>query len=420
MTASNATVVQEEPAKDPKGKDGSGSRRKRPHVESSDSEESSSNDDDNDQKQRPRVYGSLYTGDHEWGRPILPLRRAWIRSKEWTSSRTRRIKVKEKELEDRRLSQCTKRIYATSLVDWEEFCDDCHGGDYLINTLKLDQFLKAYMFAGGLIRSATCKKPYRGAIGRMKNDPLLNPQEAKVEEAEIRARFAAALLSSSDDILHFRMPLSEKTIQATINTLAAEWTLQQKTGTNRFRKPALEIGGQIMMGYRRSLLQCEKFPDFLDKEWLGIKLMRDCDRYHPLCSQSLARAIRRAFKPNGVHRYSVASGKASARRELHKMGVDTVSAARVERNGAEIPATMAIAGFNNTPLRLKRDIVPSLALQRQIFPMIEEQHGSMAPDEWRAHSQSSKNFKHAYSTLSAKSTNQLLRGAKGRTDRLAV
>lgn len=114
-----ATVVQEEPAKDPKGKDGSGSRRKRPHVESSDSEESSSNDDDNDQKQRPRVYGSLYTGDHEWGRPILPLRRAWIRSKEWTSSRTRRIKVKEKELEDRRLSQCTKRIYATSLVDWE-------------------------------------------------------------------------------------------------------------------------------------------------------------------------------------------------------------------------------------------------------------------------------------------------------------
>lgn len=67
------------------------------------------------------------------------------------------------------------------------------------------------------------------------------------------------------------------------------------------------------------------------------------------------------------------------------MGVDTVSAARVERNGAEIPATMAIAGFNNTPLRLKRDIVPSLALQRQIFPMIEEQHGSMAPDEWRAH-----------------------------------
>lgn len=53
------------------------------------------------------------------------------------------------------------------------------------------------------------------------------------------------------------MPLSEKTIQATINTLAAEWTLQQKTGTNRFRKPALEIGGQIMMGYRRSLVMTD-------------------------------------------------------------------------------------------------------------------------------------------------------------------
>jgi hypothetical protein len=114
-----ATVAQEEPTKDLKGKDGSGSRRKRPGVESSDSEESSSNDDDRDQKQRPRVYGSLYTEDYEWGRPIPRLRRAWIRRKEWTRSRTQRINVKEKELEDRRLSQSTKRIYATNLVDWE-------------------------------------------------------------------------------------------------------------------------------------------------------------------------------------------------------------------------------------------------------------------------------------------------------------
>lgn len=45
----------------------------------------------------------------------------------------------------------------------------------------------------------------------------------------------------------------------------------------------------------------------------------------------------------------------------------------------------ALAGFHNEPYELRRDVIPPLALQRQIFPMIESQHGSMDPAQWKAH-----------------------------------
>lgn len=53
------------------------------------------------------------------------------------------------------------------------------------------------------------------------------------------------------------MPLSEKTIQATINTVESEWRRQQSNGANRFQRPAVALGGQLMKEDHRSLVMTE-------------------------------------------------------------------------------------------------------------------------------------------------------------------
>ena len=45
-----------------------------------------------------------------------------------------------------------------------------------------------------------------------------------------------------------------------------------------------------------------------------------------------------------------------------------------------------MAGFHNTRYDIERDcLLPPLSLQRSTFPGIEEQHGQMAPEQWKAY-----------------------------------
>ncbi|KAF9334423.1 hypothetical protein BG006_002180 [Podila minutissima] len=126
----------------------------------------------------------------------------------------------------------------------------------------------------------------------------------------------------------------------------------------------------------------EDFPNFTNlREWSTIKLFRNKDRSEPATVAAVRFTIYAAFNAIGGQ-----GGEQNQRnitiRELSDLGID-ISGPVVM---GETPlGVSALAGFQNEPYELRRDVIPPLALQRQIFPMIESQHGSMDPAQWKAH-----------------------------------
>ncbi|KAG0336800.1 hypothetical protein BG000_006167 [Podila horticola] len=126
----------------------------------------------------------------------------------------------------------------------------------------------------------------------------------------------------------------------------------------------------------------EDFPNFIDlREWSTIKLLRSMDRSKSATVNAVRFTMYAAFNAIEVHN-SEQNQKNIAIRELSDLGVD-ISGPMVM--GDTPLGVSALAGFHNEPYELCRDVIPPLELQRQIFPMIESQHGDMDPAQWKAH-----------------------------------
>lgn len=79
-------------------------------------------------------------------------------------------------------------------------------------------------------------------------------------------------------------------------------------------------------------------------------------------------------------------GRLSGNEELRSFGLNIKFPARIAPEGIDVIGTMAMAGFHNTRYDIERDrVLPPKSLQRRIFPRIEDQHGWMAPAQWKAH-----------------------------------
>ncbi|KAG0341346.1 hypothetical protein BG004_006053 [Podila humilis] len=255
-------VVQREPTIEPEPERVTpAKRRARARIIISDSEEETlplESDTDEPDEPRPRTFGDTFIADHEWGTPLRKPNRALARQKKWDQERKeRRLKI-EQDLKGRGLCKRTITVYAKDLAAWEDFCHSYHNGDIVINTRKVEQFVRSYLMAGGVIRKSLSATLVRFTIGRTKKDPLTDPEGANAEAAEIRAKFAQASLRKGPT--YFLMPLSEKSIHAMISSLGTEWTHQRSMGTNRFIKPTKNVGlaKHIVRKYHRSLVLTEE------------------------------------------------------------------------------------------------------------------------------------------------------------------
>ncbi|KAG0019062.1 hypothetical protein BGZ81_009946 [Podila clonocystis] len=127
----------------------------------------------------------------------------------------------------------------------------------------------------------------------------------------------------------------------------------------------------------------ESFPDFTDDDnWPRTKLLRGKDIFEPISTKAVEEAIRCELVLSGV---KGREQSAAAIRELADLGICVEGPRKMGPNGETPQGMAALSGYHNEPYQLDRDVIPPLELQRQIFPMIERQHGSMNPAQWRAH-----------------------------------
>ncbi|KAG0336801.1 hypothetical protein BG000_006168, partial [Podila horticola] len=115
----------------------------------------------------------------------------------------------------------------------------------------------------------------------------------------------------------------------------------------------------------------EPFPDLTNTdEWPRIKVVEEASRYTLEANST---------QDQGLGQSTGAIG------ELEGLGIRVEGPRKMGPNGETPRWLAALAGCHNEPYHLSRDMIPPLELQRHIFPMIESQHGSMDPAQWRAH-----------------------------------
>ncbi|KAF9398654.1 hypothetical protein BGZ76_008088, partial [Entomortierella beljakovae] len=125
--------------------------------------------------------------------------------------------------------------------------------------------------------------------------------------------------------------------------------------------------------------------------------MRGEDRIKEIDYSSQLRATRSAYSfCNIVTKKATDAGRHAAAIELENLGVDSDSIAKMGHwahgklfshylGKFDLPEVFAMAGFHDARYDLLRDrLMPPLALQRMVFPEIEELHGGINPVEWKA------------------------------------
>lgn len=121
--------------------------------------------------------------------------------------------------------------------------------------------------------------------------------------------------------------------------------------------------------------------------WSLVKLLKGPGGIPEISEKSLSRRFLNIFNDSGYKVLrSTFDGKQTGAKDLQHMGVNTQSPARIGPENADIPGTMAMAGFPQSSYSLKREaLLPPLELQRQVFPFIESLNGHMGPDQWKTH-----------------------------------
>ncbi|KAG9319026.1 hypothetical protein KVV02_002272, partial [Mortierella alpina] len=147
----------------------------------------------------------------------------------------------------------------------------------------------------------------------------------------------------------------------------------------------------------------EPIPDFRDPSWQGIRAIRSGDdRTTEINKTGTHDVTAKVFRCMDIETsYITHSGRHSGSVEGQRLGVPEEEIRRAGRwvqgtskmhqyylSSLPVPFARAIAGFGKKPFHLKRnDIVPSLDLQRRIFPFIEgayDAHGDEAKLRWEA------------------------------------
>lgn len=135
-------------------------------------------------------------------------------------------------------------------------------------------------------------------------------------------------------------------------------------------------------------MQSEDMPIFEQGgNWTLVRLLKGHAGVLEVNRKSLSQAFVNIFGDSGYKVLgSTFDGRQTGAKELQHMGVSIQSPARIGPENADIPGTMAMAGFPQSSYSLKREaLLPPLELQRQVFPFIEGLHGSMDPGQWKAH-----------------------------------
>ncbi|KAF9301621.1 hypothetical protein BGZ74_006486 [Mortierella antarctica] len=313
--------------------------------------------------------------------PVLLTKSDMPSPEEVVTSRQKSRAIK-KELADSGLRESTAWCYSQYLFLWEAFCNKFYRGDGTLTSEKIHHFFKDDLFVGKPT-TVMVEDKRNIVIGVTKHDPSVHPTEASAEAAMIRSRFEAAMRESNISAPHGTH--SPGIRNRAVFALERQLLVPYQDLVTLDLVDSFTEHFDITHNGSTCNLRGEPFPDFKNvSKWPRTKLFRNMEIFEPTSVRAVEEAIRVTLIASGVKDRGLAQSD-GAIRDLAGLGIRVEGPIKMDSHGETPRGLAALSGYHNEPYKLRRDVIPPLELQRQIFPMIENQYGSMDPAQWRAY-----------------------------------